>query len=148
MSASPLVRCGSKAVLPQCPPNVRFAFDSDQIADVTRRRFGANNRHSGRVSIAVIRVNSIAASLRLIGDFVDARLRADVVPGRRTHPLSSSGTPLRFSPTPRRARPLPSACPEPVAARIRAPKPNRPDGPRQYGQRARREAGFHCARDP
>src|SRR5438128_1434847 len=37
------------------------------------------------------------------------------------------GTPPRFSPKPRRARPLVSACREPAAGHIRAPKPNRPD---------------------
>ena len=49
-------------------------------------------------------------------------------------PGTSSGTPPRFSPTPRRARPLPSGCREPVAGRSRAPRPNRRDGPRRYAR--------------
>jgi hypothetical protein len=40
---SPIGGNGSKSVLSQCPVNVCFAFNSDQIADIARRQFGADS---------------------------------------------------------------------------------------------------------
>jgi hypothetical protein len=63
-------------------------------------------------------------------------------------PPSSSDTLPRFSPRPRRARPLPSACLERAGGRTRAPRPSRPGGRCRYAPRALPVTGLRCARGP
>ncbi len=72
--------------------------------------------------------------------------KSEGIPYMSTGP--SSDTPLRFSPTPRRARLLASACRERAGGRTRAPRPSRPACRCRCDGRGLPVTGRRCARGP